>query len=68
VGERSSAVGATIEEGGYRTRTGASIVAVVRGEETHAAPDPAFTLRASDVVVAVGTAEGLEQLGGLLRG
>lgn len=60
--------GTTIGAGRYRTRTGASIVAVIRGKETHAAPGPDFELRAGDVVVAVGNAEGLEQLGSLLRG
>jgi TrkA domain protein len=65
---RSPAAGATIGTGRYRTRTGASIVAVLRGEETHAAPGPEFELRAADVVVAVGSAEGLEQLRSLLRG
>lgn len=65
---RSAAAGATIGAGRYRTRTGASVVAVLRDEETHAAPGPEFELRAGDVVVAVGSPEGLEQLGSLLRG
>ena len=61
--------GATsIGAGGFRTRTGASIVAVVRGDETNAAPGPDFALAAGDVVVAVGTPDGLAQLGALLRG
>jgi TrkA domain protein len=62
----SPAAGTTIGAGRYRTRTGASIVAVIRGEETLAAPGPEFELRGGDVVVAVGRAEGLEQLGSLL--
>lgn len=41
-----------------RSRTGASIVAVLRGAEVIASPDPGFRFRAGDVVVAVGTAEG----------
>ncbi len=65
---RAPAAGASIGAGRYRTRTGASIVAVLRDEETHAAPGPEFELRAADVVVAVGSAEGLEQLRSLLRG
>lgn len=68
VGQASPGAGTTIGAGRYRTRTGASIVAVIRGEETHAAPGPDFELRAGDVVVAVGNARGLEQLGSLLRG
>ena len=41
-----------------RTRTGASIVAVVRGPEVVASPRPDFTFRAGDVVVVIGTADG----------
>ncbi len=42
-----------------RTRTGASIVAVVRGEEVLASPGPAEVLRAGDVLVVIGTSAGL---------
>jgi len=62
----SKAVGATIEDGQYRTRTGASIVAVVRGDATTPAPTPDFRFAAADTVVAVGTTEGLELLRGLM--
>jgi TrkA domain protein len=41
-----------------RTRTGASIVAVVRDRQVIASPRPDFVFAAGDVVVAVGTAEG----------
>jgi TrkA domain protein len=58
----SPAVGASIGEGAYRTRTGASIVAIVRGETTIAAPGPDARFASGDVVVAVGTPVGLEQL------
>ncbi len=68
VESRSPAAGATIGAGRYRTQTGASNVAVLRDDETHPAPGPEFELRAGDVVVAVGSAGGLEQLGSLLRG
>jgi len=64
----SPAVGTTIGQGMYRTRTGASIVAVVRGDTSVPAPDPEFSFEAGDVVVAVGTAENLTQLRSLLRG
>lgn len=53
---------ATIADGAFRTRTGASIVAVARGESTIAAPGPDHRFEAGDVVVAVGTPEGLAQL------
>ncbi|WP_244328679.1 cation:proton antiporter regulatory subunit [Streptomyces marokkonensis] len=45
-----------------RTRTGASIVAVVRGEEVIASPGPAQLLRPGDVLVVVGTREGIAGL------
>jgi TrkA domain protein len=62
VEEGSGAAGATIAEGNYRTRTGASIVAVVRQQQTYAAPEADFALVAGDVAVAVGTPDGLTQL------
>lgn len=41
-----------------RTRTGASIVAVVRQGQVHASPRPDFTFTAGDIIVVVGTDEG----------
>ena len=57
----SVAVGTTIGEGMYRTRTGASVVAVIRGGSIPA-PGPEFRFEAGDTVVAVGTAEHLAAL------
>ncbi|MFP5322755.1 MAG: cation:proton antiporter regulatory subunit [Acidimicrobiia bacterium] len=65
--ERASMVGRTIGDGELRTRTGASVVAVLHGEETVPAPGPDHVFREGDVVVAVGTAEGLELLRQALR-
>jgi len=42
-----------------RTRTGASIVAIVRDEEVLASPGPAEVLRAGDVLVVIGTDDGI---------
>ena len=42
-----------------RTRTGASIVAIVRDDEVLASPGPAETLHAGDVLVVIGTEEGI---------
>jgi len=58
----SSASGATIGDGMYRTKTGSSIVAVIRGGESIPAPGPEFGLLAGDVIVAVGTTEGLTSM------
>ncbi len=56
----------TIAEGEYRSRTGASIVALVRGDTTVPAPGPEAIIEAGDVAVAVGTPDGLTQLRHLL--
>lgn len=42
-----------------RTRTGASIVAIVRGDRVLASPGPAEPLGAGDVLVVIGTDEGI---------
>ncbi len=42
-----------------RTRTGASIVAIVRDEQVLASPGPDEILRAGDVLVVIGTDDGL---------
>ena len=51
-----------------RTRTGVSIVAIVRGSEVIPSPTPAVVLDPGDTIVAVGTREGLAALGQLLAG
>ncbi|RSM85276.1 potassium transporter TrkA [Kibdelosporangium aridum] len=43
-----------------RTRTGASIVAVVRAGVAHASPGPEFLFQNGDLAVVVGTAAGLD--------
>lgn len=67
VSAESSLAQHTIGDGQLRTKTGASVVAVIRGTTTEAAPGPEFVLQPADVVVAVGTPEGLEQLRSVLR-
>jgi TrkA domain protein len=42
-----------------RTRTGASIVAIVRNDEVLASPAPSEILRAADVLIVVGTDAGI---------
>jgi len=66
VAERSPFAGSTIGEGQFRSRTGASIVAVVRGATSVPSPGPDHRFQAGDVAVAVGTREGLAQLRDLL--
>ena len=51
-----------------RTRTGASIVAVVRGEQVIASPGPSDVLRAGDILVVIGTEEGIAGVREIIRG
>lgn len=51
-----------------RTLTGASIVAVVRGEDVIAAPTPAEVLHGGDSLVVVGTSAGIDAVRRLLVG
>jgi TrkA domain protein len=62
LGDASPAIGTTIGDGAYRTRTGSSVVAVMRGGQSVPAPGPEFAFEAGDVVVAVGTSDGLARL------
>lgn len=51
-----------------RTRTGASVVAIVRGEDVIASPGPNQVLRPADVLVVVGTPEGIDGVKRIIRG
>jgi TrkA domain protein len=51
--------GATLGDTEMRSRTGTSIIAVVRGGVVHPSPRPDFDLRGGDLLVVVGTEEGL---------
>lgn len=64
----SSYAGRPLGQTQVRTRTGASIVAVLRDGSTHASPGPDFVLQAGDLVVTVGTREGLDQVARILDG
>jgi TrkA domain protein len=60
--------GRTLGDTQARTRTGASIVAVLRGREVIASPGPDFRFQAGDGVVVVGTREGIEGVAQILSG
>lgn len=59
--------GRTIGDARIRTRTGVSVVAIVRGEDAMPAPGPDEALSSGDYLVVVGTARGIEQVVELLR-
>ncbi|MEW2060774.1 cation:proton antiporter regulatory subunit [Streptomyces sp. NPDC007002] len=61
-------VGCPLGESRARTRTGASIVAIVRGEEVIPSPGPEKVLSAGDVLVVIGTREGIAAVEQLVRG
>lgn len=62
VGPDSPMAGVTIADGELRTRTGASVVAVLRERSSVPAPEPTFEFAVGDTVVAVGTSEKLTAL------
>ncbi|TDC72149.1 cation:proton antiporter regulatory subunit [Streptomyces hainanensis] len=51
-----------------RTRTGASIVAVLRRIGAHPSPGPDFRLEAGDTLLVVGTREGVSDLADIIAG
>jgi TrkA domain protein len=57
----------TVGDTRARTRTGVSIVAVLRGDGAIAAPGPEFRLQSGDTLLVVGTPRGIEELAVLLR-
>ncbi|ANN18513.1 cation:proton antiporter regulatory subunit [Amycolatopsis orientalis] len=59
--------GRTLGDTALRTRTGVSVVAVMRAGQVHPSPTPDFNLTAGDVLVAVGTSEGLESAVKILK-
>jgi len=59
VGSHSPYAGRPLGDTRARTRTGASIVAIVRDEQVLASPGPGEMLHANDVLVVIGTADGI---------
>jgi TrkA domain protein len=60
--------GRTLGDTQTRTRTGASIVAVMRQGVAIASPGPDFGLKADDLVVVVGTKEAIDQVAAIVDG
>jgi TrkA domain protein len=67
VRQDSPYVGRTIGDARVRTRTGVSIVAVLRGEHAVPAPGPELPIEAGDYLVVVGTTRGIEEVVELLH-
>ncbi len=66
ISDRSAYAGKTIADAALRTRTGVSVVAIVRADQPLPAPGPEEELRADDTVVVVGTVEGIDAAARLL--
>ena len=65
---RSPYAGKTLGQTRARTRTGASIVALVRNGAVEPSPGPEHDLQAGDTLVVVGTPSGIEAVTQLLAG
>ncbi len=61
-------VGRALGDTRARTRTGASIVAVVRGDDVIASPGPGQTLEAGDTLVVIGTHDGIAGVQRIIQG
>lgn len=61
-------VGSVLGDTKARTRTGASVVAIVRGGRIDPSPGPEHDLHGRDTLVVVGTPTGVRDLGALLDG
>jgi K+:H+ antiporter subunit KhtT len=59
--------GRTIGDTALHSRTGVSVVAVMRAGQVHPSPGPEFMLSAGDLLVAVGTGEGLGNAAKILK-
>ncbi len=60
IGDESPYAGRTLGETAMRTRTKTSIVAVMRAGQLHPSPGPDFTFTEGDLLVVVGTPDGLD--------
>jgi len=59
--------GRTLADAAVRSRTGASVVALVRNGEVFPSPTPSQAFRAGDKIVVVGTVEGVRATADLLQ-
>jgi len=66
IAENSPYDGRTLGETGMRTRTKVSIVAVMRAGQIQPSPGPDYLFTAGDLLVVVGTSEGLDAAARLL--
>jgi TrkA domain protein len=65
--DTSPFAGRTLGDTALRSRTGVSVVAVVRDGDTFPSPAPDFQLEPGDTAVVVGTPEGIRNASAILR-
>lgn len=68
IDEGSPVAGRTISDCELRRRTGVSVLAIRRGDETFANPDPETQLEVGDTLISLGSSEQIEALESLLEG
>lgn len=68
VGDDSPLAGHTIGDGRIRTLTGASVVAILRGDQSHPGPGPEFQILVGDTVLITGSAEGVHKAHQIISG
>lgn len=66
VDEASPYADRTVGDARIRTRTGVSVVAVIRGATAHPAPGPEFHIEPGDTLVVVGTSNGIKEVAEIL--
>ena len=67
IGQRSRFDGQSLGDTRLRTRTGASVVALVRDDRVIASPEPGQDLAGGDVLVVIGTTEGIAKARAILE-
>ena len=68
LGNSAPIIGQTLTQVPLRTRTGASVVAIMRGEEALPNPDPQTVFRAGDTVLLIGSHDQCQAAQALLLG
>lgn len=68
VPESGGLAGQTIGSAQVRTRSGASVVAVLRGEESIPGPGPEFRFAGGDIALVIGSRTGVEAASVILTG
>ena len=66
--EGAPMAGRTIGDGRIRTMSGASVIAVIRGDVSHPGPGPDFRLATGDVVLLSGSHDGVERARRIISG